>query len=392
MQEESVGDATEEGLVINRPCWLVHDDWFTLPGEEKKRPPGVYQHGETVKGDKVYLFNNHICGPLHVVASSCDSNQYNFGIMLRFKNIRGHWNNWLMPADMLSSDCNELRSELLRHGLYLDYKFKNLLPVYLQSQHPKKELECALKVGWHGNSFVLPDRVIGIREDLFFQSNHSVIAPYEQRGSLLDWQNNVAAYCTGNPVMMFQACCGFAGPLLKRCDMEYAGFHVYGGSSLGKTTGQHVCCSVWGGKEFMKTWTATANGLEAGATLYNDCVYPLDELSNAAPEEVNKTIYLLGNSVGKQRANIHGRAKQTHSWNVVLLSNGEKTLDEMFKEKKLKVKAGQRARSWSSLLQVSMELLITCMVSVTVLSLPTPLKPIVQSITGLQESVILKNW
>ena len=55
----------------------------------------------------------------------CDSNQYNFWhYASNFKNIRGHWNNWLMPADMLSSDCNELRSEVTEHGLYLNHKFK----------------------------------------------------------------------------------------------------------------------------------------------------------------------------------------------------------------------------------------------------------------------------
>ena len=36
MQEESVGDATEEGLVIDRPRWLVHDEWFTLPARKRK--------------------------------------------------------------------------------------------------------------------------------------------------------------------------------------------------------------------------------------------------------------------------------------------------------------------------------------------------------------------
>jgi putative DNA primase/helicase len=338
-------DVEVEAKTPSRPYWKVYDDWHVLPGGEKKSPPGVYYHGvKVLKNGYELPYDNHVCGPLHVEASSCDINQYNFGIMLRLKNKRDSWHNWLMPADMLSGDCGELRAELLRHGLYLNLMFKAMLPDYLQSQHPKQKLECALRVGWHDDCFVLPDRVIGNRSDIFFQSNHSVLAPFGQCGTVIDWRNHVAKYCTGNSTMMFQTSCGFAGPLLEKCNLDYVGVHIFNDSSTGKTTGQAVACSVWGSKDFMKTWNSTANGLEAGAAMYNNVVLPLDELSNSEAHEVSKTLYMLGNGIGKMRANVHGTARQVQSWSLILLSNGERTLEDHLKEKGVSVKAGQAVR------------------------------------------------
>ena len=83
-----------------------------------------------------------------------------------------------MPLEMLAGTCEELRAELLKMGLRINHHKRNLIPSYLQSQRPKKQLECALKVGWHDDVFVLPDRVIGDRDDIFFQTDHAITAEY----------------------------------------------------------------------------------------------------------------------------------------------------------------------------------------------------------------------
>jgi len=70
----------------------------------------------------------------------------------------------------------------------------------------------------------------------------------------------------------------------------------------------------------------------------------LDELGDSDAREVNQTIYALGNGTGKQRANVKGTARQVQKWRIVMLSNGEKTLESHFQEKGLVVKAGQEMR------------------------------------------------
>jgi putative DNA primase/helicase len=332
---------------INRPCYAVYDDWISFsanPADKKKRA-GVYYHGikTNSKGEET-TFDEYICDPLHIDAGSCDSTDNNFGLMLRFKNQCSRWTKWLMPLAMLAGGCEELRAELLRQGLNIDHHKRGHLPNYLQSQRPKKRLECALKVGWHNDCFVLPNRVIGHRDDIFFQTDHAVTAEYTQRGSLKDWRQHLSRYCADNPVLIFHASVGFAGPLLKPCHIDYVGFHWFGDSSKGKSTGHKIAASIWGGEGYRKSWRATSNGLEAAAVLYNDNLLALDEMGDSDAREINQVIYALGNGTGKQRANVRGTARAVQKWRIVLLSNGEKTLESHFQEKGLPVKAGQSVR------------------------------------------------
>jgi len=191
----------------------------------------------------------------------------------------------------------------------------------------------------------LPDRVIGNRDDVFFQTDHAVTAEYGQRGTLEEWQQHISRYCMNNPLLLFQTSIGFAGALLKKCHIEYAGFHIFGDSSKGKSTGHKIAASIWGVEGFRKSWKATGNGLEAAAVLFNDgLLLALDELGDSDAREVNQIIYALGNGTGKQRANVKGTARPVHKWRIVLLSNGEKTLESHFQEKDLSVKAGQSVR------------------------------------------------
>lgn len=202
---------------IDRPCYAVYDDYVNFGDSDKASKPGVYYHGLKAgkKDEPPMETNDYICDPLHIDAGSCDRSDDNFGLMLRFKNSRNRWRLWLMPLGMLSGSCEELRGKLLEQGLRIDHHKRNYLPSYLQSQRPKKQLESALKIGWHDECFVLPDRVIGNRDDIFFQTDHAVTAPYGQRGELKDWQQHISRYCAGNPLLLFQVSIGFARDLLE---------------------------------------------------------------------------------------------------------------------------------------------------------------------------------
>ncbi|MEI6269497.1 MAG: DUF927 domain-containing protein [Methylococcaceae bacterium] len=355
--EVTTVDATDDGACSGNPDDL--DRVTTVTEDDKPKRPcyrvydvktqfgkaGTYYHGaKTNSKGEVTETNDYFCDPLHVVAGSCDKQDNNFGLKLHFKNQRGRWHDWLMPLEMLSGSCEGLRAELLKQGLRIDHHRREMLPSYLQSQRPKKLLECALKVGWHDNVYVLPDRVIGDRDDIFFQTDHAITAEYGQLGTLADWQQNISRYCMGNPLLLFQASLSFAGALLKKCHIDYVGFHIFGDSSTGKSTGHKIAASTWGGEGFRKSWKATHNGLEGAALLHNDGLLPLDELGDSDPREVTQTIYALGNGMGKQRANVRGTARPTHRWRIALLSNGEKTLESHFQEKCLAVKAGQEIR------------------------------------------------
>ena len=102
-------------VTLERPCYGVYDD-FNEFGKA-----GVYYHGiKAGKNDEVTETNDYICDPLHIDAGSCDITDDNYGLMLRFKNQSYRWRKWLMPLDMLSGGCEELRADKLYEITLID--------------------------------------------------------------------------------------------------------------------------------------------------------------------------------------------------------------------------------------------------------------------------------
>lgn len=120
--------------------------------------------------------------------------------------------------------------------------------------------------------------------------------------------------------------------------------HLIGDSSKGKTTALQAAASVWGGPGFVRTWRATANGIEASAAALNDTLLVLDEISECDPREIGSVIYALANGTGKQRAARTGGTRAVARWRIVALSSGERTLDAHMSEGGRRAKAGQEAR------------------------------------------------
>jgi putative DNA primase/helicase len=329
-----------------RPRYVVLDDWTkSIEGNHK---PGVYYCGLTAgkKDSPPEPFDAWICSPMHIDAVTFDGQSNNFGRLLRFKPTVGKWREWAMPMELLAGDGAQLRGELLAMGVELDpYKARQQLPHYLQSEHPKRRIHCALQVGWCGDSFVLPDAVIGPRAaGVIFQSGERGHEEHTQAGTLAGWREGIAARAVGNPLLMLAVSASFAGPLLARCNSEGGGFHVVGDSSTGKTTLIEAACATWGGPGFKRSWRATANGMEGAAAMFNDCLLALDEISECDPKEVGAIVYALGNGRGKQRASRSGNARCVTKWRCFVISSGERTIATTMQEGGHRAKAGQSMR------------------------------------------------
>lgn len=329
-----------------RPCFKVFDDWTPVP-EGKKLKPGVYfftvKHG---KGEApAALIQQWICGPLHIEAVTYDGQENNFGRLLRFKTTTGRWRKWAMPMELLAGAGDELRRELYSMGLEIDQQARSLLGQYLQAKPPKDHVRCALQVGWFGDSFVLPDTVIGPEAaSVIFQSGERGHDEYTKAGTLAEWRSEIAARAVDNPLLMLALSASFTGALLGRCNGESGGMHLIGDSSTGKTTAIEAACSTWGGPNYRRSWRATANGMEGAASLFNDGLLALDEISECDPKEVGAIIYALGNGRGKQRASRTGNAREVTRWRCFVLSSGERTIATAMMEGGHKAKAGQAVR------------------------------------------------
>lgn len=332
--------------VSDRPCWKVYDD-FTKLDNSKVMRPGTYLMDVIERDEDIIPVERWVCSPLHINAQTRDDKSNNFGRLLRFKDSVGNWKIWAMPMELLRGSGEELRGTLLAMGVLIAPDSFRLLTNYLlQTVPPKNQLHCSTQTGWHGrHAYVLPDQVIGPNADkVVFQSSQAAHEEFRVAGTLEEWREGISSKAISNPMLMLGLSCAFVGPLLALTHSEGGGIHMVGDSSSGKSTIARAASSVWGGKEYRRSWRTTSNGLESAAALFNDGFLVLDEISECDPKDVGEIAYSLGNGYGKQRANRYGSARPVTRWLCFALSNGERTLATAISEGGGRVKTGQSMR------------------------------------------------
>lgn len=289
----------------------------------------------------------YVSSVLYVIAIVRDHQNERHARLLEFYDADGHKHTWVMSMELLAGDGVEYRRELLDKGLSigLSTKAKRLLAEYIQLCQPTARVRCVSQTGWCQNCFIFPLESIGEPVDdkiLYLSTSYNQFG-YGARGILEKWQQ-ISLLCKGNSRLIFALSAAFAAPFLTVLGEEGGGFHFRGQSSTGKTTVVKVACSVWGGTDYMKSWRATANGLEGIAAGHNDTLLCLDEIEEIAPTEIGSTAYMLANGTGKTRSNQYGIARKRASWKLLLLSTGEISLSDHSKQAGKKVRAGHEVR------------------------------------------------
>lgn len=298
-------------------------------------------------GSKAFV----VCSELTVTATTSDAESESWGRCIKFCDGRGFEHEHVIPMSMLSGDGSELRARLMDAGMSISVerdgrqKFTQLI----LSSNPARHVRCVNQTGWHDGAYVFPDAVIaaGDAPDLLLQNVDRAVNKYRPRGELKDWQENIGRYCQNNSRLMFSVNLAFAASILPIGGDTSGGFHLYGTSSTGKTTALLVAGSVWGGdprKGFLETWRSTANGLEATAELHNHSLLLLDEVSQVNPSEIGEVIYSLANGFGKSRMTRTLAARRKAEWNLLFLSSGERTLEQISRGAGQSVNGGQEAR------------------------------------------------
>jgi uncharacterized protein (DUF927 family)/phage/plasmid primase-like uncharacterized protein len=289
-----------------------------------------------------------ICGGLAVVAATRDTKSNAWGRLLEWRDADGVRHQWAMPLELLQGDGVDVRRELAQAGLAIapGRAARELLASYVQVWPVKDRARCVDRLGWQGAVYVTPAESIGERgERVVFQNSHAIEPAYSVAGTAEDWRDTVARLAQGNSRLVFALSVAFAGPLANVVGEDSGGFHIRGGTSIGKSTALKVAASVWGDPvAYPRLWRATANGLEGLAALHNDGLLILDELSQIDPKEAGEAAYLLANGQGKTRAARSGTARQAASWRLLFLSAGEESLSALMARIGRKVNAGQEVR------------------------------------------------
>ncbi len=289
-----------------------------------------------------------VCSQLHVRALTRDGASNLWGRLLCWPDEDGKEHRWAMPAALLQGDGVDLRKELAAGGVRIapSARARSLLIAYLQTAPVRARWRCVDSIGWHHDTYLSASAGYGPQADsIVYQSDAVLYADSSAHGEFGAWKESVARLCAGNSRLVLALSAAFAAPLLALANVEGGGLHFVGHSSTGKTTALRAAASVWGDPvRYVRTWRATANGLEAIAAQHNDGLLILDELHQCEPREAGEIAYLLGNGQGKARASRVGAARRSQNWRVLYLSSGEHGLDARLSEIGKRSTAGQEVR------------------------------------------------
>lgn len=201
------------------------------------------------------------------------------------------------------------------------------------------------RLGWHGNAFVLPKKVISLKskskmiehlQDLRTER----VAKFRKHGTLGGWQK-LAKIAEKNTRLRLALALAFVGPIGRLLQCEQVGIQLFGPPSTGKTALAVASGSVWGrhidptmsaNMGFGTTWNATVNDLEGESLAANDTLLILDEtkLINSNPAKVLQD--LAATVMRWERGMMKGRRDDTeirNAWWVALLSTSNSSLLEM---------------------------------------------------------------
>lgn len=288
-----------------------------------------------------------LCSKLDVVAMTRNESNANWGRLLEWADADGVVHTWAVPLAMLQSDGAEFRAELASQGVRIASKhgLREKLLTYASKEVPARA-RCVDRPGWYGNVFVTPNGQFGETDErIVLQSSSCESAAWAVSGTVEEWIDGIGKLIVGNSRLVLAASVALAAPLVRLLNLESAGFHFRGGSSVGKTSALHIAASIWGPpRHRQKTWRATANGLEGIAAGHNDCLLVIDELSQIDPNVAGEAAYMLANGQGKSRATKTGQARATASWRLLFLSTGEQSLGDLMRAVGRTPNAGQEIR------------------------------------------------
>ena len=307
-----------------------------------------YEHDTESNQHSKQGYPIRICDPLFIKSSIRSKNSTDWGLLLQWKDKDHHAHEWAMPASLLQGDSKELRQILADMGLGIatSLKARNYLTAYLQAYDTPKRALSVNKTGWHDDSYVLPHCVIGgnDNEPIVLQTTAPLEHGYATKGTLKEWQDNLAIPVAGQSRIAFAVACAFAGQLLELIGEKHGGgFHFVGNSSIGKSISLYIAGSVWG-HDFIRSWRNTDNAMENIALLHNDSLLCLDEINEAELKTIGKTVYMLANGQPKGRMTKTLVNRYAPKWRVMFLSTGEQTLENYLKQAGEIVKAGQEVR------------------------------------------------
>jgi putative DNA primase/helicase len=222
----------------------------------------------------------------------------------------------------------------------LDQKLSQII-----KSKPRKRFLYSARVGWRpgGRGFVTPKGIIGCSKvnrrplpPLWLGERHQIAL--REAGTWETWSDTVEKLALRSNVAMLAICAAFAAPLLWFTGRQSFGINLFGRAKAGKTTALLAGASVIGlGCEAdLPNWGATAAAKGELACIFNDMVFPLNEVGllggskKKAYPEIRETIFRLGEGHERLRhtQSVYSAPAASSEGRTIFFSTAEYSFDE----------------------------------------------------------------
>jgi len=224
-------------------------------------------------------------------------------------------------------------SQLIEYGVDIpDHKVWDILRYlnYCDSHAPV--ISAHTDIGWserRGQPVFLLNSGIGA------ESTYKGTLDLQPRGSYDAWltliQDEVLGYTPLELALVLGFTATTAAYIGSDLGMEVLVCHLYGDSSQGKTTASMLAVASyglpdWHGSGLMATWSGTENAIRAHFRGIRGVPVALDEASVYCGDDYTRLIYTLAQGKDKDRLNRDGRKETSATWEGLILSNAEHSL------------------------------------------------------------------
>lgn len=280
-------------------------------------------------------------------------------ILFEMRDIDGKPQKLILKSEDLHTGGGEIhRIEFARRGGWTapGIRIKALWPDFfnsiLKQSKALPRLTLSTMNGWHlvGGKYIyiLNAEVIGTTTgETVINPSMPNPADHQPAGTLATAQQELFRYAVANSRLMLALCTSFVGTILTILQEEPGVIHLFGASSISKTTALFMLLSVWGNpRELLKTWNGTGNALVALLAQRNDGILALDELGLCSAEQAGHTVYVLTAGREKERLKQNTELRDTQTFRTMGFSTGEQTLSDFMRQSRhnLRPAAGQEVR------------------------------------------------
>jgi putative DNA primase/helicase len=274
----------------------------------------------------------NVSGPFEVLGLVRDTASSGWAHLLRWRDADDYEHEFTASDRLLLGDHDLVCGDMAEQGLKISKGQQGNLARYILAAKIDVRVTLVNRIGWHQiretDLFVLPSQVIGDPPTrVLYEGGERRQEEYSACGSLSDWRQCVSVPTQSHALAALTISAAFVGPLLHLAGLESGGLHLFGNSSTGKTTLLKLAASVWGDSGVVRSWRATANGLEGVANRTSDVILILDELGQLDTKDAATALYMLASGIGKIRMNRNATLQDIKTWRAFMLSSGEMTVE-----------------------------------------------------------------